>query len=207
MNTIKVLTFDCDGVLFDTEKANKAYYNNLLEHFGRPSMTPGQFSFAQMHTVDEAVAYLFPEPESAAAAHEWRKKIGYDPYLDYMEMEPDLIPLLKKYTGRIHIAVATNRTDTMHKVLTVHGIEKFFDLVVTALDVPRPKPFPDPLIRVLDYFHVAPEQMIYIGDSELDELAAKAAGVQLVAYDNPSLNGDYHIQRLSEIEPILNISD
>ncbi len=204
MNTIKVLTFDCDGVLFDTEKANKAYYNNLLEHLGRPSMTPDQFSYAQMHTVDEAVAYLFPEPESAAAAHELRKKIGYDPYLKFMEMEPDLIPLLEKYTGRIHIAVATNRTDTMNKVLCVHGIDHYFDLVVTALDVPRPKPFPDPLIRVLDYFHVAPEQMIYIGDSKLDELAAKAAGVPLVAYGDQSLAGDYHISRLKEIEDILN---
>ena len=204
MNTIKVLTFDCDGVLFDTEKANKAYYNNLLEYFGRPPMTPDQFSYAQMHTVDQAVAYLFPEPESAEAAHELRKKIGYDPYLKYMEMESDLIPLLKKYTGGIHIAIATNRTDTMHKVLAAHGIEKYFDLVVTALDVPRPKPFPDPLIRVLDYFHVSPGQMIYVGDSKLDELAAQAAGVPLVAYDNASLVGDYHISRLREIEDILN---
>ncbi|MGB9499545.1 MAG: HAD family hydrolase [Dissulfuribacterales bacterium] len=204
MNEIKVLTFDCDGVLFDTEKANKAYYNNILEHFGRLSMTPDQFSFVQMHTVGEAIAYLFPDPESAAAAHKLREKTGYDPYLEYMEMEPDLKPLLEKYTGKLHIAVATNRTDTMKKVLAVHDIEKYFDLVVTALDVPRPKPFPDPLIRVLDYFHVSPGQMIYVGDSKLDELAAQAAGVPLVAYNNPSLAGDYHIRRLREIEDILN---
>lgn len=204
MNGIKVLTFDCDGVMFDTEKANKAYYNYILNHFGRPSMTPDQFSYAQMHTVDESLALLFDDPGSYAAAQKLRKTTGYDPYLKYMKMESDLLPLLKKLSGRINIAVATNRSDTMQKVLAVHGIEQYFDLVVTALDVPRPKPYPDPLIRVLENFQIAPDEMIYIGDSKLDELAAHAAGVPLVAYDNPSLKGDYHIKRLSEIENILN---
>jgi HAD superfamily hydrolase (TIGR01549 family) len=205
MKKIKVLTFDCDGVMFDTEKANKAYYNDLLNHFGRHLMTPDQFSYAQMHTVDESIAHLFNDPESYAAAQALRQKTGYDPYLKYMEIEPDLIPLLEKYTGRLKLAVATNRTDTMNKVLTVHGIEKYFDLVVTALDVPRPKPHPDPLIRVLDYFHIAPDEMLYVGDSELDDQAAKAAGVPLAAYDNSSLAGDYHIKRLKELENIINL--
>jgi phosphoglycolate phosphatase len=155
--------------------------------------------------VDESIAHLFPDPESYAAAQALRQQTGYDPYLKYMEIEPDLIPLLEKYTGRLKLAVATNRTDTMNKVLAVHGIEKYFDLVVTALDVPRPKPHPDPLIRVLEYFHVAPDEMLYVGDSELDDLAAKAAGVPLVAYDNTSLAGDYHIKRLKELEKIITI--
>jgi len=205
MKKIKVLTFDCDGVMFDTEKANKAYYNDLLNHFGRHPMTPDQFAYAQMHTVDESIAHLFNSPESYPAAQELRKQTGYDPYLKYMEIEPDLIPLLEKYTGRLKLAVATNRTDTMNKVLAVHGIEKYFDLVVTALDVSRPKPHPDPLLRVLEYFDVAPDEMVYVGDSKLDDLAAKAAGVPLVAYDNVSLAGDYHITRLNELENIINL--
>jgi len=205
MKKIKVLTFDCDGVMFDTEKANKAYYNDLLKHLGRHPMTPDQFSYAQMHTVDESIAHLFNDPKSYEAAQELRKMTGYDPYLKYMEIEPDLIPILEKYVGRLKLAVATNRTDTMNKVLAVHGIEKYFDLVVTALDVPQPKPHPDPLLRVLEYFDVAPDEMLYVGDSELDDLAAKAAGVPLAAYGNPSLAGDFHIKRLSEIESIINL--
>jgi len=191
--------------MFDTERANKAYYNDLLSHFGRPPLTSDQFSYAQMHTVDEAIAYLFPDPHSFEAAQKLRKQTGYDPYLQYMEIEPDLIPLLKKYTGRLKLAVATNRTDTMNKVLAVHGIAKYFDLVVTALDVPHPKPHPDPLLRVLEYFHVAPDEMLYVGDSELDDLAARAAGVTLAAYDNDSLAGDYHITSLKELERIINL--
>ena len=46
---------------------------------------------------------------------------------------------------------------------------------------------------------------MYVGDTELDEMAAKGAGVALVAYNNPSLNADYHIQNLKELERFLEI--
>jgi HAD superfamily hydrolase (TIGR01509 family) len=201
---IKVIAFDCDGVMFDTEVANKAYYNDILANFGRPPMTDEQFAYTQMHTADQAIAYLFNDTESIAAAHEFRKKSGYHPYIQYMKIDPDLIPFLNTHQGRYGIAVATNRSDTMRKVLDDHGIARYFDLVVTALDVDRPKPYPDPLLRVLQHFNIAPHEAIYVGDSTLDETSAKSAGIPFVACRNPSLDGDFHIHRLSEINDILN---
>lgn len=206
MGRWQVLALDCDGVMFDTRKANSAYYNDILAAFGRPPMTSDQYAYAQMQTVDRAIAYLFEDEASQAAAHAFRKKNGYDPYIPLMEMEPDLIRLLDRYRGRLHLAVATNRSDTMGKVLKVHGLENYFDLVVTALDVAHPKPHPEPLTRILEHFRALPEQMLYVGDSPLDELTARAAGVPLAAYGNPDLDGDYHITRLSQLEEILNSS-
>ena len=201
---IKVIAFDCDGVMFDTEEANKAYYNDILAHFRRPPMTSEQFDYTQMHTADQAITFLFEDSESILAAHEFRKKSGYHPYIKYMKMDPDLVPLLETYQGRYGIAVATNRSDTMGKVLVEHELTQYFDLVVTALDVERPKPFPDILIRVLHHFNITPREAIYIGDSTLDESAARSAGIPFVACRNPNLGGDFHIQRLAEIDDILN---
>jgi beta-phosphoglucomutase-like phosphatase (HAD superfamily) len=56
MKDIKVVIFDCDGVMFDTVKANTAYYNSVLRHFGKPDMTPEQFAYSHMHTADDAMA-------------------------------------------------------------------------------------------------------------------------------------------------------
>ena len=203
MTGIKVIALDCDGVMFETVNANSAYYNDILAYFGRPPMTPEQFAYTQMSTADEAIAHIFPEPESFAAAQARRKKTGYDAYIRYMEMDPDLLPLLEKYNGAYHMAVATNRSDTMRKVLAQHGIEGYFDLVVTALDVARPKPFPDPLLKVMDHFGIRPDEMIYVGDSAVDAQAARAAGVPMVACRNPDLDGDFHIRRLNEIDDVL----
>ena len=55
MEKIKVVAFDCDGVMFDTEKANKAFYNHILNQFGRPDMTPEQFAYASMHTAERCL--------------------------------------------------------------------------------------------------------------------------------------------------------
>ena len=63
-------------------------------------------------------------------------------------------------------------------------------------DVPAPKPAPDILNRALAYFGIEAEEAIYIGDSSLDEQAARAAGIPLVAYRNPDLKAWRHVDRL-----------
>ena len=200
---IRAVIFDCDGVMFDTVKANTAYYNRVLAHFDRPEMTPAQFEFIQMHTVAESISFLFKEDAAIQAATAYRDAMGYAPFYQLMEIEPDLKPLLAKIRPRYPVAVATNRSDTIGQVLTVHGLEGAFELVVSALDVPRPKPHPDPLLKVVDHFNLKPDEAIYIGDSSLDEQAARAAGMPLVAYRNRSLRAAAHIDHLMDVATLL----
>jgi len=204
-NNIKLVAFDCDGVMFDTEKANRFYYSDILQHFGRPAITEEQFGFVHMHTVNESMAYLFPDENLLEAAHAFRKTMGYRKYLGYHTMEPQLVSLLEKLRPQIKTAVATNRTDTMDKLLAEFNLDGYFDLVVTSSDVKRPKPHPDALLKILDHFGLAPHQAIYIGDSRVDELAAKAANIPLAAYRNRDLTADYYIDSLGEIAKLLNI--
>ena len=168
----KAVIFDCDGVMFDTAKANMAYYNQILNHFGKPGMTPEQFAYTHMHTVDESLAHLFISPADLEAAGAFRKEMSYRPFLRLMEMEPDLVSLIDYLRPVFRTAIATNRTDTMQSVLESNGLTAAFDLVVTALDVAKPKPFPDQLVKILSHFELEPEQAVYIGDSEVDATAA-----------------------------------
>jgi HAD superfamily hydrolase (TIGR01549 family) len=193
--------------MFDTTEANMAYYNHILEHFGKPNMTPAQFSYTHMHTVDEAIAHLFTNETECAAALAYRNKMSYLPFLKFMEIEPDLVSLLEYLRPEIRTAIATNRTDTMRRVLQTNGLNNAFDLVVTALDVSNPKPYPDQLNKILAHFRLTPEQVIYIGDSEVDEAASAAAGVPFVAYANRRLVAEYHISRLREVKDIINPND
>jgi phosphoglycolate phosphatase-like HAD superfamily hydrolase len=131
--------------------------------------------------------------------------MSYIPFLKDMLIEPHLKTVLQKLKPRYKTGVATNRTDTMNRVLHTHGLEGMFDLVVTALDVEHPKPHPDQLVKLLGHFALKPDQMLYIGDSTVDQMAAAAAGVDLAAYDNPELSARYHIQGLDELKTILNL--
>lgn len=205
MINVELIAFDCDGVLFDTEQANRTYYSSILQHFGRPAVTDEQFAFVHMHTVFESLAYLFPDEKNLAAAHVFRKGLDYRQYISHLAIEPHLISLLEKLKPQFKTAIATNRTDTMHRLLAEYDLAGYFDLVVTASDVERPKPQPDALLKILDYFDLPPHRVIYIGDSKLDELSAKAAAIPLVAYRNPELSADYYINSLNEIERLIGI--
>lgn len=202
---INVVAFDCDGVMFDSSQANRAYYNHILEHFGMPSMTAEQFAFAHMHTVGETLEYLIPDTDMLSAARQYRRKMRYLSFIRFMVVEPTLKALLEKLTPAFKTAIATNRTDTMDRVLSEHDLEGQFDIVVTASDVRYPKPHPEQLNIIVKHFGIDPQQMIYIGDSLLDAQAAQAAAVPFIAYCNPDLSADAHIVSLQQIEAIIGL--
>ena len=203
MNDVRVVAFDCDGVLFDTVEANRAYYNHILSHFGRPAMDEHQLHYVHIHTVQQCVAHLFADDADRQAAMAFRASIDYGPFLKYLTIEPHLKALLDWMRNRYQTAIATNRTDTMDRLLREFGLADRFDLVVTSLDVERPKPFPDPLFKILSRFRVEPRQAVFVGDSEVDEATARAAGVPFIAYRNPALEASWHIESLKDLEGFL----
>jgi HAD superfamily hydrolase (TIGR01509 family) len=200
---IQVVAFDCDGVMFDSREANAAYYNRVLAQFSRPPLTEDQLAFTHMNTVDASLRFLFPDEEEYQAAHAFRRTLTYLPFVPYMRIEPHLKPLLRRLRPACKTAVATNRTDTMHRVLEEHELTRAFDLVVGALDVPRPKPHPDSLLKIADHFAVPPEAMIFIGDSTLDAEASAAAGVPFIAYQNRELPAIHYIDALDQVVAIV----
>lgn len=202
---INVVAFDCDGVMFDSSQANRAYYNHILEHLGLPLMTAEQFAYAHMHTVDDTLKLLIPDTDMLSAARQYRQKMSYLAFIRYMIVEPTLKTLLEKLTPVFKTAIATNRTDTMDRVLSEHDLEGQFDIVVTASDVRYPKPHPEQLYVIVKHFGIDPQQMVYIGDSLLDAQAAQAAAVPFIAYCNPDLSADAHIVSLRQIESILGL--
>jgi HAD superfamily hydrolase (TIGR01509 family) len=203
MNDVRVVAFDCDGVLFETVEANRAYYNHILAHFGRPAMDEHQLRYVHIHTVQQCVAHLFADDADRQAAMAFRASIDYGPFLKYLTIEPHLKALLDWMRNRYQTAIATNRTDTMDRLLREFGLADRFDLVVTSLDVERPKPFPDPLFKILSRFRVEPRQAVFVGDSEVDEATARAAGVPFIAYRNPALEASWHIESLKDLEGFL----
>ncbi len=200
----KLLVFDCDGVLFDSREANRAYYEDICRALGRPPLTEEELHYVHMHTAEESVRYLFRDyPEKLAAALEYQRNLPYEKFLPYMRMEPGLREFLAWAKERFWLAISTNRTTTMGRLLEIYDLEKYFDLVMTALKSPRPKPHPEALTVILEHFGVEPRETLYIGDSEVDLRLCRAVGVPLAAYKNPSLSADYHIQSYEELRSFL----
>ncbi len=195
---LRLIAFDCDGVLFDSREANIAFYNAILARFGRPAMDPDAVDYVHSHTFRESLEYLFRGDDNLAEVLAFSRTLDYRPFIPMMVEAPYLREFLTFLRPRFFTALATNRTTTTHPVLRYHGLENQFDLVVSALDVTHPKPHPESFWRILKHFRVQPHEAIYIGDSRVDEEFARNAGVPLVAYRNPSLQAAYHLESFAQ---------
>lgn len=201
MMQLKLVIFDCDGVMFDSKFANKTYYNRLLSQFDHPPMDGQELAYVHIHNVHQSVPHIFrhyPE-EDLDIVESFRQELGYAPFLQYMKMEEDLIPFLDLCRPHYQLAVSTNRTNTMEPILTIFKLQDYFTKVMTAENARRPKPAPDALLEILDHCNCAVAEAIYIGDSIIDQQHSEACGMRLIAFRNKLLTAEYHVRSFMDI--------
>lgn len=203
MKNIRVLIFDCDGVMFDSSQSNISYYNHLLDHFDLPPMTKGQVAYVHAHTAVDSIRQIFEGTHLFEKAMDFARGVDYTPFIRKMVLEPGLMDLLGGLKSRLGLAVATNRSTTIQNVLKTFGLSTYFDIVVSSLDVKKPKPDPESLFKILDFFGITPHEAFYVGDSSVDYETAHAAGVPFIAYKNPRLQADRHAEQMTDIAALL----
>ena len=200
---IAVVALDCDGVLFDSREANIQFYTHIMEQVGRPPVRPDQHEYIHMHPVRESLLYLIGDDGNVfERAFDYFKTIDFEPFNGYLRKEPGLTEFLEKAHAHFSTALATNRTVSTLELLRHYDLRQYFDLVVSASDVQHPKPHPEIMQKILSNFEVAPDQVVYIGDSKVDEAVALATGVLFVGYKNPGLTADIHINHFQELDSI-----
>ena len=204
MGRFDLAIFDCDGVILDSREANRAYYNAILEEFGRGSMDEKELSFVHMHTAEESVKYLFRDDMSAQReALVYAQTLDYTRFLDCLIMEPGVGDTIESIRPPMLTAVSTNRSTTMSSVAEIFGLDKWFDIIVCALDVNNPKPDPEGVFKILEILGVEKDRAIYIGDSVVDEMVAYRAEIPLIAYKNRDLRAMFHVEHFDQIKTIL----
>ncbi|AEB09479.1 HAD family hydrolase [Desulfobacca acetoxidans] len=195
---LKVVAFDCDGVLFDSRASNITFYNHILKYFQRPPMGESAVDYVHAHTVYESLAYIFPDHPDLEEVIRYCRSLDYGQFIPLMLQEPHLIEFLQFLRPQFGTAVATNRTTTTKAVFEHHRLRDYFDIIISAQDVAHPKPHPESFLRIFHYFGIEPEEAIYFGDSLVDQEFARNCGVKLVAFRNPRLEADYYLDSFAQ---------
>ena len=126
---------------------------------------------------------------------------------------PGVIEGLERFRALgLRLACVTNKAARFTVPLLEHmGLAPYFELVVSGDTLARKKPDPLQLVHICAEFELAPVQVLVIGDSVNDALAARAAGcpVWCVSYgyseggDVRDLDCDAIVGSLSEAANIL----
>jgi len=91
----------------------------------------------------------------------------------------DLLKALKPFV-KIALATMSNRR-VIEKTLREKGILEFFDFIVTADEVEKPKPDPEIFLKCVEAMGYRPEKCVVVEDSVFGLIAAKRAGMRCIA--------------------------
>ncbi|HPX61945.1 MAG TPA: HAD family hydrolase [Deltaproteobacteria bacterium] len=205
-SSYKVVIYDCDGVMLDSIESNYVFYDSIMKHLGRPLLDRNDHtSRTVLHTYSflNVMKYFFEGDPQEDAAMAFARTIHYRDLVRYMRIEDGLIDTLEKLKGLVSLAICTNRASSMEMIIEDFGMNGLFSCIMTAGKVANPKPHPEPLLKILEHYGVAPCEALFVGDAEVDRQAAQGAGVHFIAYKS-ELPGCSRINHHSEIFHYLN---
>ena len=85
---IKVIIYDCDGVLIDSLESNLAYYNHILAHFALPPVSPEHTEVVHTGTARQVIDALFAGTPHLEAAQQFQVMVPGDMFLHLIRAEP-----------------------------------------------------------------------------------------------------------------------
>ena len=172
---IELVMFDADGVLFDSEESNVAYYNWIFARIGEPPLDRDE----EIASISFAASEVFAARARGDAAklgrmHDLTRNMDQTPFFKMLRPPIELRPFMLELKRRYKLGLATNRSATVPALVEHLGLGGVFDAVASALDKVRPKPAPDILRLCLQRAGVAAARAVYVGDSRIDREAARA---------------------------------
>lgn len=198
---IKGLVLDCDGVMIDSEDANRFFYNSILAVLNLPPMTPAQEKYAFMASAQDALLKMVPPAMHSRIADASAKAMDYSrDVLPKIRLMPGLVPFLDAAKARgLRLGIDTNRTrEGIERVLDFFGLREYFDPVVSSSIAP-PKPLPDGALSICNAWQIQPDAALFVGDSENDMLTARNAGMRFMAFQNPELPVSAHVSSFANL--------
>ena len=185
---IKALIFDLDGTLADTIPAIAEAINMTMRELSLPTHTEDEVkSFigkGPRHLVSESLPKDKRDADAclvdrALAIYNYKYSQTYL-HTDrlYDGIEEALITLSKHYK----IAVLSNKQDEYVKALVKQLLPQgIYQIACGSIDCIPAKPSPELALTVIKELGVAPHECVMIGDSDVDILTAKNAGLHILA--------------------------
>ena len=196
----RLLVFDWDGTLADSEQRIVAAAQSAIDTLGLPARSREQVRGIIGLAMSEACQALFPDMRPD---QEGRFIACYREYYLRNTMVP--IPLfpgaaaaLRDLAERHQLAVATGKGRRgLDRDIATHDLGVLFSTTRCADDAPS-KPHPQMLVDIMEELQVESHETLMIGDTAFDMEMARNAGVDRIAVST----GVHERERLLEFDPL-----
>ncbi|WLD95350.1 HAD family hydrolase [Alkalihalobacillus sp. AL-G] len=178
---IKAVIFDFDGTLADTLPICFHAFQAVFKEFDDIDITDGEIKamFGPSETGIIKENLLNKNQDRAI-------ELYYEKYTkNHRNLVPDneemnnLLLYLKRKGYKLAIVTGKARR-SLNISLECLNMKEFFDVVITGDDVNKPKPHPEGINKALKQLNIENNEAIFLGDSDADILAGKAADIYTV---------------------------
>jgi HAD superfamily hydrolase (TIGR01509 family) len=180
----RLLIFDLDGTLVDSSPLHARAFRETFAPHGVEVDYPAIAGMTTGDAVDRLAIGLDLAPDERARLVADKRERA----LRLIESELDAIEgaveFVRAAQGRFALALCTSASRAgADASLARVGLAGDFDPVITAEDVVRGKPDPEPFVRALRAHGAAPAEALVFEDAESGLAAAAAAGIEAVRID------------------------
>lgn len=117
----------------------------------------------------------------------WAEAVFFEPELTMSRLYPSAVEMLEALAGMgLRLGMISNATShqLVVDIARRHGIDRYFDPIVTSMGFGRPKPHPGIFRYVLEDWGIAPGAAVMIGDTlGADVLGANTVGMRAILVD------------------------
>lgn len=178
----QAVLFDFDGTLADTLPLLFFTFKEVFRRFASRELS-NQDVLALFGPTEDGVLMREIDPTVFPEAKSMFYQIYTEHHADFVKQNHAVHDLVEKlYTAGIPMGIFTGKgRQTAQISLSILGLSPYFEFVITGDDVQDPKPSPEGIFKALEILNVPPADLLFVGDSESDMQAARAAGVHVVA--------------------------
>lgn len=187
MKNYKAIIFDLDGTLLDTLDDLRDSTNYALKSQGYPERTKEEVRrflgnggrklierSVPEKTDQTSIDRIFAIFKKHYADNMTKKTCPYDGILEALKT-------LKTHGKKL--AIVSNKFDAAVKGLNDQFFSEYIDTkdAIGESSLVAKKPAPDTCLEAMRMLHVSPEEVLYVGDSDVDIETAKNSGVSCVS--------------------------
>lgn len=179
LSDVRALIFDLDGTLIDSKLDLALSVNAALEELRRKPLPHeqiyGYVGQGALKLVELAIGEG-ADPKEVEHGHEFFLAYYRAHMLDHTVAYPGVREGLAALEGR-PMAVLTNKpAQFSREILTGLGLAKLFRAIHGRNSFERAKPDPMGMLAIASEFGVTPQELMLVGDSDIDVQTARNAG-------------------------------
>lgn len=188
----KIFIFDLDGTILDNYDAIEKSLLFSLNKNGVQISSENMkkyFGFRLEELVDKLVPKNITRRRQIIekCVDDYKKFYGKI-HLRYTRLRHGIKSTLSNLNQKGILVVASNKPYPVVMTSLKHfKLIKYFKHIFSSYDSKRPKPHPDMLLDIINTLNVRKSDCLHIGDSIVDIIAGRKAGIKTVCIENPHI--------------------